>query len=293
MFAAWNVDTIKVAAAGIARSRMKFSGLLWVTQESGEISMQKLFSELRWIAQVARFWRRSRGNDFIKEGSEQAFHWSGAMRDGQTLTISGINGSVRAFGVGGREARLVAIKRGHRLDLKRVRVVVEQSPEGVKIRAIYPWHLQIARRKSVEVSFVVEIPADVRLAVRVTNGGIDVKSVAGGAELYTENGGVSISDAGWVSAEAVNGHIHASIRRTDWGRPLHFRTENGSIRVELPSSVSTRIHARTINGIVCANFPLAIERKKYNFLSGVLGADGQRELFCECANGSVHLSQAA
>ncbi|MFI5106029.1 MAG: hypothetical protein ACHP79_13975, partial [Terriglobales bacterium] len=202
------------------------------------------------------------------------------------------HGSVQVRGVEGREIRVVAIRRGDRTKLKTVRVAVEQNGRGVKIRAIYPRFQWPGHDPRVRVDFAVEIPAAVALMVRLANGGINVKSVSGDAELYTGYGVVSISDSGWVSAEADHGYIHASIREPDWARPLHFRTAEGSIRVELPSSASTRIRAMTVNGMVSASFPLAIENKRYNFLSGVLGADGRRELVCECGNGSVHLSQA-
>jgi hypothetical protein len=45
---------------------------------------------------------------------------------------------------------------------------------------------------------------------------------------------------------------------------------------------------------VDASFPLTqVEDKGRNSLIGVLGSDNQRELICECINGSVYLSQAA
>ncbi|MBZ5525578.1 MAG: hypothetical protein LAP21_25425 [Acidobacteriia bacterium] len=258
--------------------------------------MQALFSALRRMALIDRFRNSSAEDDFVEETPEQAFRWCGLLTDGPmtsvpSLAIMGVNGSVQVRGVEGREIRVVAIRRGERAKLKTVRVTVEQNGRGVKVRAIYP-RFQWPGRPKVKVDFAVEIPAAVSLMVRLANGCINLKSVTGDAELYTGHGVVSISDSGWVSAEADHGYIHASIREPAWARPLHFRTAEGSIRVELPSSASTRIRAMTINGIVSASFPLAIEKKRYNFLSGVLGADDRRELVCECGNGSVHLSQA-
>jgi hypothetical protein len=253
--------------------------------------MQTLTSVLKRFASVAAGFRGGE-DSFVEESPELAFHWSGPMSSGQTLAIAGINGAVCVRGVAGGEVRLAAIRRGSRSQMKDVRVAVERKADGVKVRAIYPRRIRMGWRSQVEVNFMLEIPAGVRLVARVENGGINVKSVNGEAELFTANGVVSIYDSGWVSAEAINGYIHASIREPNWGRPLRFRTVNGSIRVELPSSASARIRARTVNGIVSASFPLAIEQKRHNFLSGVLGSDAGRELLCECGNGSVHLSQA-
>jgi len=247
---------------------------------------------LRQFARIAAGLRRGE-DQVIEEDPELAFHWRGPMSGGQTLTIAGMNGAVCVRGVAGGEVRLAAVKRGNRWQLNGVRVAVEQTEGGLKVRTVYPRSARMGWRNNVEVNFTIEIPAGVRLVARLGNGGINVKSVDGGAELFTANGIVSIYDSGWVSAEAINGYIHASIREPNWGRPLSFRTANGSIRVELPSSASARIRAQTGNGFVSASFPLAIEQKRYNFLSGVLGSGGCCELLCECGNGSVHLSQAA
>lgn len=254
--------------------------------------MLAFLSALRRVALTGRLSNSSEDVESVQEDQERAFRWCGAMSGGQTLAIMGVNGGVRVRGVEGSEARVVAIRRGSPRAMERVRVAAEQTAGGVTIRAIYPRFRLPYRPPEVAVDFLVEIPAVVGLLVRVGKGGIHLKSVAGDAELHTEDGTVSVSDSGWVSAEAVHGYIHASIREPEWRRPLHFRTADGSIRVELPSNASTRIRARSMNGMVSASFPLMVERKSYNFLSGVLGANDRRELVCECGNGSVHLSQA-
>src|SRR6267378_5204447 len=254
--------------------------------------MQAFFSLIRQVTMMSvRLSALAQGDDWVEETPEQAFRWSGQMIAGQKLTLIGVNGAIRVRGVEGNEVRVTAVKRGDSLKMKEVRVENEQTGDGVTLRAIYPRRVRFGRNNNVEVNFTVEIPARVRLVARVGNGSMNVKSVAADVELCTGNGGISISDSGWVSAESGNGFIHASVRETNWEKPLHFRTANGSIRLELPSGVSARIQAKTVNGTVSADFPLASEKKSRNFLSGVLGDDARRELFCECGNGSIHLSQ--
>ena len=253
--------------------------------------MPILFSVLRQVTMISsKLSNIAVCDDWVEENPEQAFRWNGEVPAGQTLEVIGTNGTIRARGVEGPEVRVLAVKRGDSLKMQKVSVQVEQTAEGVRIRAVYPKQF-LLNRNNVELNFVVEVPVGVHMIARVANGGINVKSLSGRTELFTGNGGINISDSGSVSAESVNGFIRASIREPNWTKPLHFRTANGSINVELPQNTSTRILAKTNNGTVTANFPLSHMKKNNNYLSGVLGTDDLRELICECGNGSVHISR--
>jgi len=230
------------------------------------------------------------GDDWVEENPDEAYHWNGHVAAGQTLEIIGKNGSIRARGVEGSEVRVVGIKRGDRRKIQKLNFEVEQTAEGVRIKTVSPRFF----RNNVEVNFAVEVPIGVCIMARMSNGPISVKSVSGSAELVAGNGGITIADSGWVRAETSNGFIRASIREQNWTKPIYFRSANGSISVELPQNTNTRISAKTTNGTVDASFPLTqVENKGRNSLIGVLGSDGQRELICECINGSVHLSQVS
>jgi len=230
------------------------------------------------------------GDDWVEENPDEAYHWNGHVAAGQTLEIIGKNGSIRARGVEGSEVRVVGIKRGDRRKIQKLNFEVEQTAEGVRIKTVSPRFF----RNNVEVNFAVEVPVGVCIMARMSNGPISVKSVSGSAELVAGNGGITIADSGWVRAETSNGFIRASIREQNWTKPIYFRSANGSISVELPQNTNTRISAKTTNGTVDASFPLTqVENKGRNSLIGVLGSDGQRELICECINGSVHLSQVS
>jgi len=230
------------------------------------------------------------GDDWVEENPDEAYHWNGHVAAGQTLEIIGKNGSIRARGVEGSEVRVVGIKRGDRRKIQKLNFEVEQTAEGLRIKTVSPRFF----RNNVEVNFAVEVPVGVCIMARMSNGPISVKSVSGSAELVAGNGGITIADSGWVRAETSNGFIRASIREQNWTKPIYFRSANGSISVELPQNTNTRISAKTTNGTVDASFPLTqVENKGRNSLIGVLGSDGQRELICECINGSVHLSQVS
>jgi hypothetical protein len=252
--------------------------------------MRILFPVLRQITMLSsKIGIATQGDDWVEESPDEAFHWNGHVAAGQTLEIIGNNGSIRARGVEGSEVRVVGIKRGDREKIQKVSIEMEQTAEGVRIKTVYPRFF----RNDVEVNFAVEVPVGVRIMARMSNGPISIKSVSGSAELVTGNGGITIADSGWVSAETSNGFIRASIREQNWTKPIRFRTANGSISVELPQNTNTRIRAKTMHGSVDASFPLTqVEDKGRNSLIGVVGSDNQRELICECINGSVHLSKA-
>ena len=65
----------------------------------------------------------------------------------------------------------------------------------------------------------------------------------------------------------------------------------GSITVELPSSVSARVEAKTVNGGIESDFPLTVTgRFGPRRVSGTIGGGG-RDLRLETVNGGIHIRQ--
>jgi len=73
------------------------------------------------------------------------------------------------------------------------------------------------------------------------------------------------------------------------GQTLEIKTVNGSLTVTLPDTASTEVKARTVNGDIRTDFPLAVRGGLVGHkLEGTLGSGG-RSLSLETVNGSVHL----
>ena len=248
----------------------------------------------------------------------EEFRWTGVVGAGQSIEIKGLNGGINAEPAGGREIEVIAIKKAHRSDVASVSIKVVPHANGVTICAVYPSDdpgrpntcepgrgIALAngarndrgnssgdntvRNNDVTVNFVLRVPAGVEFIGRTVNGEISASSLAGNVDSHTVNGSINISTTGYARAKTVNGEITAKMGDSNWTDALEFRTVNGSIDLDLPANLSTKIEADTFNGDVLSDFPLTIPgRANRRHLSGTIGGGG-RELVIKTLNGSIHL----
>jgi len=231
------------------------------------------------------------------------FHWQGRIDASRTLEIKGVNGVIDALPAAGREAEVVAVKRGRRSDPSQVEIKVVEHAEGVTICALYPSRRAGrpnecapgeggrigAEDNDVDVHFTVKVPAEVRFVARTVNGSVGADGLTGDVEVHTVNGGIKATTEGLVEANTVNGSITATLGASNSTGPLRFQTVNGSISVELPDRTQAQVRATTVNGEIETDFPLTV-RGRFNgrSLSGTIGGGG-RELSLQTVNGSIRL----
>lgn len=235
----------------------------------------------------------------------QDFRWSGALAPGKVLEIKGVNGSIHAGPASGGEAEVTAVKAARESNPAEVEVKLVEHGGGVTICAVYPSRSfgrpnecqpgeggrMNTRDNDVKVEFTVRVPAGVRFVGRTVNGGIEARDLTADAEVYSVNGGVTVSTAGMARAQTVNGSLTAEMGRADWDGPLELKTVNGSITVELPASTSARVEASTVNGGIDTDFPLTVTgRFGPRRVSGTIGGGG-RDLMLETVNGAIHIRQ--
>lgn len=231
------------------------------------------------------------------------FRWSGAVAPGRVLEIKGVNGAIHASSASGGEVEVTAIKSGRRSNPAEVEVKVVEHDRGVTICAVYPspsfgrrnecqpgeGGRMSTRDNDVKVEFTVRVPEGVRFVGRTVNGGVEARGLTADAEVYSVNGGVTVSSTGLARAQTVNGSITAEMGRADWDGPLELKTVNGSITVELPASTSARVEASTVNGGIETDFPLTVTgRFGPRRVSGTIGSGG-RDLTLETVNGAIHI----
>ncbi|PYQ11697.1 MAG: hypothetical protein DMF80_20960 [Acidobacteria bacterium] len=236
----------------------------------------------------------------------EEFRWSGAVAPGKAVEVKGINGGIEASPASGGEVELIARKSGRRSDPSQVEIKVVEHGGGVTICAVYPTPAGAAgpneclpgsgghmntRDNDVKVEFTVRVPEGVRFVGRTVNGGVTAEGLSADAEAYSVNGGVTVASSGLARAQTVNGSITATMGRADWTGSLDLKTVNGSITVELPSSVSARVEAKTVNGGIESDFPLTVTgRFGPRRVSGTIGGGG-RDLRLETVNGGIHIRQ--
>ena len=235
--------------------------------------------------------------------SADDFQWHGAIRQGATLEVKGVNGDVVATVASGPEAAVTAQRTGRRSDPGEVRLEVVEHAGGVTICAVYPSRdaarpnecrpgtegRMNVQNNDVTVRFAVQVPAGVRFAGRTVNGEAEAQGLQGPVTLATVNGSTTFSTSSYGEASTVNGSIRGAMGASGWNDALSFRTVNGSITLELPADLSADVRASTVNGEISTDFPLSVTgRVSRRHVAGTIGAGGRR-LDLDTVNGSVRL----
>ncbi|HEY2432284.1 MAG TPA: DUF4097 family beta strand repeat-containing protein [Vicinamibacterales bacterium] len=236
--------------------------------------------------------------------SAQDFNWHGAVAQGQTIEIKGVNGDVSAEPSGGNDVEVTAVKRARHDDPAGVRIDVVPHAGGVTICAVYPTPAgrqpnecrpgsegrMNVQNNDVTVHFVVHVPAGVALTGRTVNGAIEATRLNGDVDLTSVNGSIVFSTTGVGRAQTVNGSITGEMGRADWSDRLAMATVNGGITLTLPASLSTELHASTVNGGIETDFPITTSKVDRRRLDGTIGGGG-RTLSLESVNGGIAIKR--
>jgi DUF4097 and DUF4098 domain-containing protein YvlB len=216
----------------------------------------------------------------------EPFHWNGRMPAGSTLEIHGVNGLIEAAPSSGPDITVDAEKWARRGDPDRVRIAIERSHDITIIRAVYPHEWFNFGNSDVNVHFTVHVPPKIELKLFSVNGPVDAVGLENRVAARTVNGRVHIETEREAEARTVNGSIQ--VRAVPRAGELHFRSVNGSVRLEIPSEASARLYARTVNGVIQSDFPAT--RIQHGWIGrryeGLVGR-GDADLEVTTVNGSI------
>lgn len=222
----------------------------------------------------------------------EPFHWRGHIESGSTLEIHGVNGQIEAAPASGSETVVDAEKWSRHGNPDRVRIEVERHHGAVVIRTVYPhrWFDFGFNDGDVNVHFTIQVPAGVELRLSTVNGTIEAAGLENRVVANTVNGSVHIDTRSEAEARTVNGSI--TVRARPRSGDLHFRSVNGSVRLEIPAQASVRLNARTLNGSIQSDFPASRMRtgivgRSYEGMVGHGGAD----LEVSTINGSIRVTR--
>ena len=240
---------------------------------------------------------------------EQAppFDWSGALAQGKTIEVVGVNGDIDvAFSTDNR-VHVHATRTARRSDPSSVRIEVVEHANGVTICAVYPTPSNSRRENSceegggqmsvndndVEVDFTVRVPAGVRFAGSTVNGGVEVAGLRSDVEASTVNGDVRVETTGMAEASTVNGDIRARVGATTLARDMDFSTVNGSIELSAPAGLNADLEAATVNGEIESDFDVqgrqqSDHRGPRSWVRGTIGSGGE-DLDLSTVNGAIRL----
>ena len=213
---------------------------------------------------------------------------------GHALDIDGReNGGIHVVGWDGDSVRVIArIQASARDDaaardlITDVKIVVD----GKRISADGP--RSRGRNENVSVTYMVFVPRRFDLQLEAHNGGLGVTGVAGKMDLQTTNGSVSLTDVGGdVHARTQNGSLNLQLAGARWdGAGLDAETQNGSVRMGIPSAYAAQIETGTVNGRMTTDFPITVQGRIGRRLSLPLNGGGT-PIRAMTTNGSVTLSR--
>jgi len=223
------------------------------------------------------------------------WEWNGSIQQGKAVEIRGVTGDIHALPSDTGKVEVAAwIERDGTTE--RVDIRALQSTSGMTFCAVRQGSTECATdipsSPGVRVDFEVRVPPGVRLNAQTVNGEIEARSLASDISAATVNGAVTVSTSGTVQARTVNGSIDASLLGPLRSKAPKFSAVNGRISVELPTDVTSVVHAETHNGRVVAHLPAFRGTATEQKLEGQIGPGGcGNSLVIRTLNGSIELRQ--
>ena len=214
------------------------------------------------------------------------------LRSGGVFALSNVNGTVEVGAWEKEEVEIRARKftRGNSADLGRVQIVVDNQPNEVSVRTLYPESEGI----DVSVEYHIRVPARVVLRrVETINGSVSVRGVSGTGLLRSVNGNVELLEgAGRFDARSTNGNVHIELNQLPPGSPISIETVNGNVVLALPANADAELDILSMNGDFRSELPVMLNGKlsSHDF-RGRLGRGGDA-VKVRTVNGGIRVVEA-
>ena len=173
-----------------------------------------------------------------QEEVSRDFQQTVTLGTGQSVRVEHKFGSVRLHGESGRDVKISATIRAQASSheeaesfAQKIRIEVQQTGEGVRIKTIYPaeeskW-FHSSSHSSWSVSYDIGMPSDAPITVRNSFGSVEVVGIRGAADVENGYGTLTVRDAGpgrWNNA-------FGSIELAGAGGNVSVSDNNGSVQV--------------------------------------------------------------
>lgn len=222
------------------------------------------------IAAIAGLWRaNSRSGSAVNQASaagtsesagdqREEIRKSYQLSPGAQVTISGINGKVDIQTSETDTAEVYVLRTaGSRESLDRRRVVIEQTPSSLLVRAesnnVSWWQRIFGRNPHEEVT--IKAPRRIALALKGINGRVNGGDIDGSVDIKGINGRVELGQAkGSAKVSGINGNISVGLQELD-ERGVQASGINGSLELRLANGVNADLVAKGINGKLRSDIP--------------------------------------
>ncbi len=203
----------------------------------------------------------------------QDFRWTGQLAAGQRVTVQNIIGNVSVEPASGRQAEVTATRRAGRYgNPEDVEITAEETSTGVRICVRYPgWRESRSdddrdgcrggnngndrrNRNDTEITFVVRLPAGVRVEAATVAGNVDARQIGADAELTSVSGDVELD--GFTGAELHATTVSGDVTlRNIRGRRVEAETVSGDVGFEGVLARDGRYDLTTLSGSVMVDLP--------------------------------------
>ena len=159
-----------------------------------------------------------------------------------------------------------------------------------RVSATGPDQQQLSEREGWSVSYRLTVPTRTSLSLLSRNGGISISEVDGDISFRTTNGGVKLARlAGNVRGRTTNGGVDVDLDGATWtGDGLDVETQNGGVRMSIPSNYSARLETGTVNGGLNIEFPVTVQGRMTRQIQTQLGSGGPL-IKVRTSNGGVNI----
>lgn len=241
-----------------------------------------------------------------------AFRWSTQLPAGAVVHLRDGWGNITVRAASGNQAMVSGIRRWRRGRSTDLKFVVNQNGNDYYLCAMWRGSgkcgangyrgrrtggfLEIfslfRRSTDATAEFAVELPANVMVDARTTNGSVQIEGIAAGVTAHTTNGTVQAWNvAGPLSLSTSNGNVRVTADSLSPTDPVTLTTTNGTVRAELPAGLQGAFDLSTVNGSVSSDFPIpaATGGRIGRHLQGQIG-QSNRPVKLRAINGTVTLT---
>ncbi|HEV8218119.1 MAG TPA: DUF4097 family beta strand repeat-containing protein [Gemmatimonadaceae bacterium] len=130
------------------------------------------------------------------------------------------------------------------------------------------------RGSDATADFVVDLPSNVRVDAKTTNGSVNIDGAASGVTAKSTNGNVTaVNVSGPVALSTTNGNVGLSIDSVADADSIRVSTTNGNIHAEFPAALQGVFDLSASNGRVHSDLPLpsAQSGKSMRHIQGQVG----------------------
>ncbi|MEP6493747.1 MAG: DUF4097 family beta strand repeat-containing protein [bacterium] len=209
---------------------------------------------------------------------EDAFHWGSQLQAGAVVHIRDGAGDIVVKRSDGQSVRVSGSSRWRRGRSSDIKFTVNQVGNDYYVCAMWRgsgkcgssgYHGRqtssfltmfslFHRTSDASADFTAELPANVIVDARTSNGSVQVDGMSAGVTAHSTNGTIQASNvSGPLSLSTTNGDVRLSTTMLADADAVSLTTTNGTIRAELPAKLEGAFDFSVVNGMVRTDLPLA------------------------------------